>query len=100
MLTVPFSTRCQPYASHMMALNCQKRSLRTFRSAGSRANIPTPGLLSIMRASIAQRYGGCPKAMASTRRLAAILAAGAAGNSRLMGADEEGTLQRLKAQRR
>ena len=35
--------------------------------------------------------------MASTRRLAAILAADAAGYSRLMGADEEGTHERLKA---
>src|SRR4030088_3546178 len=32
-----------------------------------------------------------------TRRLAAILAADVAGYSRLMGADEEGTLARLKA---
>src|ERR1700731_873946 len=39
-------------------------------------------------------------AMASTRRLAAILAADVAGYSRLMGADEEGTLERLKAIRR
>src|SRR6267143_2263717 len=38
--------------------------------------------------------------MASTRRLAAILAADVAGYSRLMGADEEGTLERLKAHRR
>src|SRR5512132_1133625 len=38
--------------------------------------------------------------MASTRRLAAILAADVAGYSRLMGADEEGTLERLKAVRR
>jgi class 3 adenylate cyclase len=37
--------------------------------------------------------------MASTRRLAAILAADVAGYSRLMGADEEGTLERLKAHR-
>ena len=35
--------------------------------------------------------------MASTRRLAAILADDVAGYSRLMGADEEGTLDRLKA---
>jgi len=35
--------------------------------------------------------------MASTRRLAAILAADVAGYSRLMGADEEGTHERLKA---
>ena len=37
--------------------------------------------------------------MSSTRRLAAILAADVAGYSRLMGADEEGTLERLKALR-
>jgi TolB-like protein/class 3 adenylate cyclase len=35
--------------------------------------------------------------MASTRRLAAILAADVAGYSRLMGGDEEGTHERLKA---
>src|SRR5215472_3144606 len=35
--------------------------------------------------------------MSQTRRLAAILAADVAGYSRLMGADEGGTLQRLKA---
>src|SRR6267154_5526655 len=37
--------------------------------------------------------------MSQTRRLAAILAADV-GYSRLMGADEEGTLERLKALRR
>ena len=37
--------------------------------------------------------------MATTRRLAAILAADVAGYSRLMGADEEGTHERLKALR-
>src|SRR5271155_5673335 len=37
--------------------------------------------------------------MKQTRRLAAILAADVAGYSRLMGADEEGTLERLKALR-
>ena len=35
--------------------------------------------------------------MASTRRLAAILAADVAGYSRLMGQDEEGTHARLRA---
>jgi len=35
--------------------------------------------------------------MATTRRLAAILAADVAGYSRLMGADEEGTHERLQA---
>jgi adenylate cyclase len=38
--------------------------------------------------------------MSQTRRLAATLAADVAGYSRLMGADEEGTLARLKALRR
>jgi adenylate cyclase len=38
-----------------------------------------------------------PVAMASTRRLAAILAADVAGYSRLMDADEEGTHERFKA---
>jgi class 3 adenylate cyclase len=35
--------------------------------------------------------------MTTTRRLAAIRAADVAGYSRLIGADEEGTLNRLKA---
>jgi class 3 adenylate cyclase len=38
--------------------------------------------------------------MTATRRLAAILAADVAGYSRLMGAGEEGTHERLKAHRR
>ena len=38
--------------------------------------------------------------MSRIRRLAAILAADVAGYSRLMGANEEGTLERLKALRR
>jgi adenylate cyclase len=38
--------------------------------------------------------------MIVTRRLAAILAADVAGHSRLMAADEGGTLERLKALRR
>jgi len=38
--------------------------------------------------------------MSQIRRLAAILAADVAGYSRLMGVDEEGTLERLKAHRR
>ena len=35
--------------------------------------------------------------MSQTRRLAAILAADVAGYSRLIGADESGTLERLRA---
>src|SRR5438128_2635875 len=46
------------------------------------------------------RAGWAAAAMASTRRLAAILAADVAGYSRLMGTDEEGTLERLKTLRR
>ena len=38
--------------------------------------------------------------MTATRRLAAILATDVAGDSRLTSADEEGTLERLKAHRR
>jgi class 3 adenylate cyclase len=38
--------------------------------------------------------------MTAIRRLAAILAADVAGYSRLIGADEEGTLERLNALRR
>jgi class 3 adenylate cyclase len=38
--------------------------------------------------------------MTATRKLAAVLAADVAGYSRLMGSDEEGTLERLKAHRR
>jgi len=38
--------------------------------------------------------------MTQTRRLAAILAADVAGYSRLIGADEGGTLERLRALRR
>src|SRR5216683_4918934 len=44
--------------------------------------------------------GGDARGMSQTRRLAAILAADVAGYSRLMGADEEGTLERLKGLRR
>jgi adenylate cyclase len=50
---------------------------------------------------IGDRSGGPRESIAATmRRLAAILAADVAGYSRLMGADEEGTLTRLKALRR
>src|SRR6478752_4357436 len=38
--------------------------------------------------------------MVASRRLSAILAADVAGYSRLVGVDEEGTLERLKAHRR
>jgi adenylate cyclase len=51
---------------------------------------------------IADRSRGSRETLvaAETRRLAAILAADVAGYSRLMGADDEGTLQRLRAHRR
>ena len=49
-----------------------------------------------------EQSGGVREAVtaATMRRLAAILAADVAGYSRLMGVDEEGTLNRLKAHRR
>jgi adenylate cyclase len=47
-----------------------------------------------------RRLNGSAGAVLPTRRLAAILAADVVGYSRLMGADEEGTLERLKALRR
>jgi adenylate cyclase len=46
------------------------------------------------------REATLPGATGTTRRLAAILAADVVGYSRLMGADEEGTHERLKALRR
>src|ERR1700689_3408534 len=52
-----------------------------------------------------RRSGGCANlsgeggAMVGTRKLAAILAADVAGYSRLTGADEEGTLARIRALR-
>src|ERR1700730_6776616 len=52
----------------------------------------------MMCSTIARTRVAAP-AMPSTRRLAAILAADVAGYTRLMGADEEGTHERLKAHR-
>jgi TolB-like protein len=54
----------------------------------------TPGAIAIWPA-----VGRWRSDMSQTRRLAAILAADVAGYSRLMGADEEGTHERLKALR-
>jgi len=50
--------------------------------------------------AVGPAHGDRERDMSQTRRLAAILAADVAGYSRLMGADEEGTLERLKALRR
>ena len=50
--------------------------------------------------SLARHTADTMRQMSRTRRLAAILAADVAGYSRLMEADEEGTLERLEAQRR
>ena len=58
---------------------------------------PEPG------SGIEERQRGlpsAPSAVGSARRLAAILALDVAGCSRLMGADEEGTHERLKAHQR
>src|SRR6516164_1547467 len=48
-------------------------------------------------ANVGLRRAGFPDEMTVTRRLAAVLAADVAGYSRLMGVDEEGTHERLKA---
>src|SRR5215471_16127643 len=47
--------------------------------------------------NVGLRRAGFPDGMTVTRRLAAVLAADVAGYSRLMGVDEEGTHERLKA---
>ena len=51
------------------------------------------------RACVARLWEGNLSGDRVERRLTAILAADVAGYSRLMGADEEGTLERLKAHR-
>jgi tetratricopeptide (TPR) repeat protein len=64
-----------------------------FRGAGR----PCPVQSHLFRRPAQGRDAG---GMTATRRLAAILAADVAGYSRLMGADEEGTHERLKAYHR
>src|SRR5262249_39651191 len=63
--------------------------------------IPTPVTVTkparVQCWSILDRLNPRPTRMASVRRLTAILAADVAGYSRLMGADEEGTHERLRA---
>jgi class 3 adenylate cyclase len=65
--------------------------------------VPLGKLASDSIVKIARRRGSpmtTPGEHRIERRLAAILAADVAGYSRLMGADEEGTLAQLKAPRR
>src|SRR5436309_9268324 len=80
-------------------------------SSMRRGRIPSHGGPSPVNAPKAKAFGGSmqirnwgtrpPMALDQTKRkLAAILAADIAGYSRLMGADEEGTLARLKLLRR
>src|SRR6516225_6398363 len=59
-----------------------------------RAGDPRPVRNHLFRRAAQGRDAG---GMSATRRLAAILAADVAGYSRLIGADESGTLQALKA---
>ena len=66
--------------------------------AGERHAVPEPAVPRALPVGPAPGRGR--GGMSQTRRLAAILAADVAGYSRLMGADEEGTLERLKALRR
>src|SRR5439155_7288231 len=66
-------------------------------SRAERPRVPRPG--GPRAVPFGPAPGGRRGDMSQTRRLAAILAADVAGYSRLMGADEEGTLERLKALR-
>src|SRR5439155_9128147 len=59
--------------------------------------VPRRGYLLAAEVSAAEPAASAPRAV---RRLAAILAADVVGYSRLMGRDEPGTLERLKAHRR
>src|SRR5271166_5278935 len=70
-------------------------------TAGTRRRPPRP-FPSVRAVAVVLCSAGRGEAMREPveRRLAAILAADVAGYSRLMGADEEGTLERLKAHRR
>ena len=64
-------------------------------TAASSGGVSRCAVWAIVKA-LSSTQGACP-AMTSTHRLAAILAADVAGYSRLMGADEEGTHERLQA---
>jgi class 3 adenylate cyclase len=81
-------------------LCCLRRCTDAFNSK-SGAHRVARGRTFIER-GIADRSRGSRDAVTATetRRLAAILAADVAGYSRLMGANEEGTLQHLRAHRR
>jgi adenylate cyclase len=70
---------------------------REFRPRLLNAHAPLVGVGSSATEEAPMEPGGPARV---DRRLAAILAADVAGYSRLMGADEEGTLERLKALRR
>ena len=85
--------------------------IRQIRVFVTRFPLPRSPRCCAWRAAIAERrarelfplgpaVGGWRGDVSQTRRLAAILAADVAGYSRLMGVDEEGTLDRLKALRR
>jgi class 3 adenylate cyclase len=75
--------------------------IRPIRQHAAEAALGPPGPLNA-RAGAGFEVGSdeqstAGRTMTATRRLTAILAADVAGYSRLMGADEEGTHERLKA---
>src|SRR5215472_16394773 len=88
---------------------CQVKPFRTFNALGG----PKPAVPRVyaaayefsadawetagFRISLHERAFAIRRTMPTTRRLAAILAADVTGYSRLMGADEEGTHERVKA---
>ena len=85
----------------MRAVNCEKRELsgncKHRPCLAVAARYAMRALWCMLKIRPQPETGWAAAAMASTRRLAAILAADVAGYSRLMGADEEGTHQRLRA---
>ena len=87
-------------AQQRMRCICVDCSRDFTMALAARATCPGRGasIVSCLRRGLAQGWGA--REVTATRRLAAILAADVAGYSRLMGADEEGTLERLKALRR
>jgi class 3 adenylate cyclase len=71
--------------------------IQTVAARGYRFVVP---VIRVVHDAPSPLTGGAPEDTSATRRLIAILAADVVGYSRLMGADEEGTVERLKAHRR
>src|SRR6516162_8933203 len=86
-------TRRSPQAERRRSL-FKHHPIESRRHIYGRPRGPRPVRMHFLRRAA---QGGDARGMTATRRLAAILAADVAGYSRLIGADESGTLQALKA---